>query len=352
MKHASELGLNYEPKLPLNKHRIFIIGAGGIVKDAHLPAYVLAGFHVAGIFDVNNKVAQEVGTTFQIPVFETLESMIDAYDESVIFDIALPASAFPDVLTKLPFASSVLLQKPMGNSLEEAQVILAICRKKQLKAAVNFQLRYAPFMLAAKEIIRKGWIGEVCDVEFNINVFTPWHLWSFLYGLPRMEVLYHSCHYIDFIRNLLGNPLSVYGKTTKHPLSLELASVRSNIIMDYGDLVRASIYTNHNHHFGTKHQNSFVKIEGTQGAMKIQMGLLMNYPHGFADKFEFISLIENKKAEWQEVEIPGTWFPHAFIGSMAQLMCFVEGSSSILDNSVEDVLFTMKAIEDFYTKRY
>ena len=128
MKHASELGLNYEPKLPLNKHRIFIIGAGGIVKDAHLPAYVLAGFHVAGIFDVNKKVAHEVGTTFQIPVFETLESMIDAYDESVIFDIALPASAFPDVLIKLPFASSVLLQKPMGNSLEEAQVILAICR--------------------------------------------------------------------------------------------------------------------------------------------------------------------------------------------------------------------------------
>ena len=38
---------------PEEKKSIVIIGAGSIVNDAHLPAYKLAGFEVAGIFDLD-----------------------------------------------------------------------------------------------------------------------------------------------------------------------------------------------------------------------------------------------------------------------------------------------------------
>ena len=73
-------------------------------------------------------------------------------------------------------------------------------------AAINFQLRYAPYILAAKKLIHKGLLGELNDIEVNVNVYTPWHLWDFLFTSPRVEILYHSIHYIDLIRNLLGNP--------------------------------------------------------------------------------------------------------------------------------------------------
>ena len=42
---SSKIPLPSEPK------KIVIIGAGGIVSDAHLPAYKKAGFEVLGIFD-------------------------------------------------------------------------------------------------------------------------------------------------------------------------------------------------------------------------------------------------------------------------------------------------------------
>ena len=51
----------------------------------------------------------------------------------------------------------------------------------------------------------------------------PWHLWDFLAKSSRVEILYHSIHYIDLVRNLLGNPRSVYAKTTKHPSMPQLA---------------------------------------------------------------------------------------------------------------------------------
>ncbi len=54
-------------------------------------------------------------------------------------------------------------------------------------------------------MIGKGTIGELCDIEVNINVYTPWDLWDFLFEASRVEILYHSIHYIDLIRSFLGN---------------------------------------------------------------------------------------------------------------------------------------------------
>ena len=43
-------------------------------------------------------------------------------------------------------------------------------------------------------------LGELNDIEINVNVFTPWHLWDFLTNAPRVEILYHSIHYIDLVK--------------------------------------------------------------------------------------------------------------------------------------------------------
>ena len=128
----------------------------------------------------------------------------------------------------------------------------------------------------------------------------------------------------------------------------ELASVRSNIIMDYGDMIRANILTNHCHIYGTPKQQSYIKIEGSKGAIKINFGALINYPRGAADSFEYILLDSGADPQWQEMKIEGSWFPHAFIGSMKQLLMAAEGSIERPDNSVEDCIHTMACMEAAY----
>ncbi len=120
--------------------------------------------------------------------------------------MAVPAGAILDVLPQLPNGAGVLIQKPMGNTLEEAEQILALCHNKKLIAAVNFQLRYAPAMLAAKQIADAGLLGDLHDMEVVVSVHMPWHLWRFLSTAPRLEILYHSIHYIDLARSWFGNP--------------------------------------------------------------------------------------------------------------------------------------------------
>ena len=43
---------------------IVVIGAGGIVNSAHLPAYKIAAFDVAGIYDIKQEKAKSTAEKF------------------------------------------------------------------------------------------------------------------------------------------------------------------------------------------------------------------------------------------------------------------------------------------------
>jgi len=118
--------------------------------------------------------------------------------------------------------------------------------------------------------------------------------------------------------------------------------------MDYGEMIAANILTNHCHNYGTPKQQSYIKIEGSKGAIKINFGALIDYPRGAADSFEYVLLENGIEPEWQQMHIEGSWFPHAFIGSMAQLMLAAEKTIEKPDNSVEDCIHTMACVEAAY----
>ncbi len=341
---------NQSPLIPENPLPIVIIGAGGIVRDAHLPAYRIAGFHVAGIYDVTFDKAKFLAESFGIVMgaFDSLELLIrKAREVGAVFDLAVPADQILEILKQLPDGSAVLIQKPMGENLKEASEILALCQRKSLVAAVNFQLRHAPFILAAKDLIHQGLIGEVFDIEFKVCVNTPWGLWEFLKNKPRLEILYHSIHYVDTVRAFFGDPNKVYARTIKHPNSNSLAATRSTIVLDYDNFRQARILTNHGHDYGSKHQESYLKIEGTHGAIKIQIGVSFDYPKGRPSKLEYYSKNYNEKG-WQEVPLTGDWFPHAFIGPMASLQNHLKNPSAAFPNAVLDAFQTMRLVEKLY----
>ena len=59
---------SYRPEWPSKTdYAIGICGAGGIVNDAHLPAYRKAGFRVDCIYDVDRSRAEETAARFEIP---------------------------------------------------------------------------------------------------------------------------------------------------------------------------------------------------------------------------------------------------------------------------------------------
>ncbi|MBC8329893.1 MAG: Gfo/Idh/MocA family oxidoreductase [Planctomycetes bacterium] len=336
--------------LPTRPRPVCLIGAGGIVRQAHLPAYRRAGFPVEGICDLQRERAGALARDFGIPrVAADAAALVADAPPDAVFDLALPAGAHLGALELLPDGAAVLLQKPMGEDLDGARAIRDLCRAKGLTAAVNHQLRFAPYCLFARELIEAGAIGELQTLEARVTVATPWHLWDFLHGAPRLELQYHSIHYVDLIRSFLGEPRRVSCMTRKHAGAPELASVRTRAMFDYGDFLSVGFEANHCHTFGPRHQESYLLWEGTRGAIKATMGVNLNYPVGEPDSLEFCLLPSGGgQPEWRPVELAGSWFPDAFAGTMANLQRFAAGEDDALWTRVDDAYRTMAVVEACY----
>ena len=328
--------------MPSSPHPIVIVGTGGIVKDAHLPAYRKAGFSVSGLYDLDRARAETLASEWDIPqIFSSLE---EAAAQDAVFDVAAPPVAHRQILSALPEGAAVLLQKPMGLDLEEASAIRAVCRERRLTASVNFQLRYSAMMLAIADAIRQGHLGTLVEIEVHINLVTPWHLFPHLIPNPRVEIVSHSIHYLDTIRALAGDPIGVFARSYGHP-STRLAQTRTSAILDYGEPLRVLLSINHHHDFGRNFQDAAFRVEGSEGAAMAKLGLLLDYPTGEPDEL----WLAGKGGPWRHVPLQGGWFPDAFIGPMANLQRYATGEDERLATSVEDAWRTMALVEACYT---
>jgi predicted dehydrogenase len=335
------------PPLPRNPRPICIVGAGGIIQSAHLPAYAMAGFPVAAIMDQYPGKAAEVATQNGVArSFDSLAHMVRFAPRDSVFDIAVPASQLIAILDQLPSCAAVLMQKPMGETIAEARAIRDLCRRKGLTAAVNFQLRFAPNSLGAKALAASGVLGLLHDMEVQVRTYTPWHLWTFLSTAPRLEILYHSIHYVDLVRSWFGEPRSVYAKTVRNPQCPQLAATKTTMILDYGDDKRVFIATNHAHDFPPESQCSFALLEGTGGAVRMDLGVNLDYPLSKPDTLSFV--LRGEGNPWRAVPLRGNWFPDAFIGSMGSLQAYVEGSAPDLPTHFESAYRTMLLVEAAY----
>lgn len=327
---------------PAHPRPIVIIGAGAIVRTAHLPAYRRLAYPVAGLYDIKRDHAHATADAFPVaPVFPTLDEAVRTPD--AVFDVAVPGDQIVGVLERLPHGAAVLIQKPMGHDLADAARILACCAERQLTAAVNFQLRFSPGMLALHDLAGRGVLGDLVDIDVRIVIDQPWHLWKFLEGAPRLEILYHSIHYVDAIRWLAGEPSAVYCRAVGHPSTPQLRDTRSTIILDYGDRLRCSLVLNHTHRVGPRHRASEMVVEGLRGAVRLTWGVNLDYPTGPSDTMEVAA-----GTEWRDLPLRGSWFVEAFEGPMSNLQRFVAGEDPTLVGAVGDAIKTMALVEACY----
>mgnify|MGYP000548058048 CR=1 FL=1 len=140
-----DLSIDEKVKLP-----IAIVGAGGIVDGAHLPAYKKANLTVVGIFDTDPAKAKDVAARHGIgKVYSTLDELINDPASKVI-DIAVPAAAQPEIFLKVAAAKKhILAQKPLATTVEKGEELAASAKAHGIVAGVNQQLRFEEGVAAA-----------------------------------------------------------------------------------------------------------------------------------------------------------------------------------------------------------
>ena len=341
------LTLDYKPHMPpKTDYGIGIVGCGGIVQYAVLPTYRKHGLNVVACYDINRATAEKVAQEFGIPkVYDNLEALV-ADPEIQICEISVPPQHQLDIVRTCSEAGKHLLcQKPLADTLPHAAEIVRLAREANVKLAVNQQLRWGPGLRAAKDLIRKGWIGQVVDASIQVSVNTPWHMWPWLAVAPRLEVQYHSIHYIDAMRSILGDPVWVTSRHARNPLQGSIAGETKTItIMDYPGDLQAFIADNHYNH--SDDYFAVFRFIGTEGHITGTLGAMYNYPHGREDTLEWSSKVYYPDKRF-EAKLEGRWIPDAFIGPTASLMQAIQ-TDGVPETDGYDNLQTLRVVEAAY----
>lgn len=101
---------------------------------------------------------------------------------------------------------NIICEKPMVNTLEEAEEINTIAKGYRKILIIDHQLRFNPYMMEIKRMIDNGTLGKIYNIRLNqqgtgfANENAPW-IWSFddkEYGGVRLAMASHFTDLIEY----------------------------------------------------------------------------------------------------------------------------------------------------------
>lgn len=331
--------------IPERHHRgVGIVGAGAIVQVGHLPAYLRAGLPVAAISDLDEPRAKEVAERFGVPRVCGLDELLD--DPAIeVLDIAVVPEAQPDIARRaLRAGKHVLAQKPLAVDSATGRELVALAAEVGRELVVNQQMRYGEGVAAARAIVEAGWIGEVTSVSLDVDINTDWSAWDWLVTSPRLDLMYHSIHYFDSIRSILGTPSRVFCAAGRRPGQIAAGETRTTTTLLYEDGRHALVNVNHENITGDPH--AFLRVDGSRGSVRGTIGLLYDYPHGRPDTLE-VNSIALPTDGWVPYPVTTRWIPDAFAGPMRALLAAIADGTPA-PTSGADSLDTLRLVEACY----
>ncbi len=133
------------------KVKAAVVGVGHIGRE-HARIYsTLEDVEFVGVYDINHSVAQRVAHHCQTRAFSHLEELFDVVD---CVSIATPTSTHYEVA--LPFLQrgrSVLIEKPITNSLETAQALVGAARRSGAILQVGHIERFNPVLRSLQNLL-------------------------------------------------------------------------------------------------------------------------------------------------------------------------------------------------------
>ena len=195
---------------------VAIIGLGAAANHIHLPAYAKLGKQVrlVGGCDPNSAARERAHRKWRLPVFEDPLEMLERTRPDVVTICTPPALHRDQALLALSRGGHVFCEKPVAETLEQADEIARAAEKAFRLVAVNTQFPAMRIHEAAKnaigtaafgklmhlhvwhtmrtdEVTEGGWRGQLrrrLCFEFGVHVF---ELVRFLFGQNPTRLVAH-----------------------------------------------------------------------------------------------------------------------------------------------------------------
>lgn len=255
----------------MNKKLNFTIYGCGMISDVHaLAAKSLDGAELVGCADIAKARADVFAEKYGIKAYETLEDMLADKEVDVVC-ICTPNGTHAELAVKaLRAGKNVIVEKPMAINTKECDEIIAEAEKSTGKIMVISQMRTAPDIIRAKELVQSGDIGKIILCDLYMKYYRdPSYYKDSWHGTLKMDgggaLINQGIHGVDIIQFVVGPIVNTksFVKTQIHDIEAE-DTVVSAIEFENGAIGVIEATTSVNPGYDRE-----IKIHGSRGTIEI-----------------------------------------------------------------------------------
>lgn len=199
----------------MDKVKVGIIGVGYLgTQHARILSY-LEKAELIGVADIDFKKAMVIGNRHGVKYYDKYENMLDEIDAGIV---ATPTSEHFDISMKLlKEGKSVLVEKPITETVEQAEELVSVANKNGLILQIGHLERFNPAVEALEDLISEPKFIEVQRLgSFSAR------------SLDIDVVLDLMIHDLDIIMALIKDEVKVIRSSGIHVLSdkIDIANAR------------------------------------------------------------------------------------------------------------------------------
>lgn len=200
----------------MGKINVGVVGFGHLGKY-HLQKYLLMEeVDIAGVADVQKERAEKAAQICPCPAFTDYRDLLDKVDA---VSIAVPTKSHYSIAKDFLLAGKdVLLEKPMTDTLPEADELIRIAEEKGRILQIGFVERFNPAIVAVGKVI-----GEPMFIESH-----------------RLHPFTERGTDVDVILDLLIHDLDIILHFVRHPVK-DVEAVGISVLSDKVDIANARI---------------------------------------------------------------------------------------------------------------
>jgi predicted dehydrogenase len=216
----------------MKRQRVLVVGLG-TMGTSHARAYrAIDGFELAGLCTRNAAGRSDLEAEFGgVPRFEDLDEALARVKPDAVAIAAYTEHHAPMALKALAAGAHVFCEKPLADSLEQAEAVVAAARAAKKALIIGYILRVHPSWTRFVEIGRT--LGKPLVMRMNLNQQSSGSFWQVHKNLMKSTSPIVDCgvHYVDVMCQVTrAKPVLV------HAVGARLTDEIAPAMVNYGHL--------------------------------------------------------------------------------------------------------------------
>ena len=186
-----------------------IVGSG-FIGPVHAEALRRLGVNVRGVLEATPELTQAAARQMGVNAYDSIEALLGD-DEVHAIHITTPNRLhFEMARAALEAGKHVMCEKPLAMNSGESAQLVALAKKAGVAAGVNYNIRFYPLALEARDMVQTGKVGEiysVCGSYVQDWLFYPtdynWRVLAEQGGQLR-AVADIGTHWLDLVQAITG----------------------------------------------------------------------------------------------------------------------------------------------------